>query len=68
MREIFLAQLATPEAGAELGTLADLVRSGRRVCLLCFEAEPAHCHRSLVADALGALLPLDVVHLRPGDE
>jgi uncharacterized protein (DUF488 family) len=68
MREIFLAHLATPEAGAGLGTLADLVRSGRRVCLLCFEADPAHCHRSLVAEALGALLPVDVIHLRPGDE
>lgn len=65
MRRIFAGQLATPEAQAELHALADLVRAGRRVCLLCFEADPAHCHRLLVADALGGLLPVDVVHLAP---
>jgi uncharacterized protein (DUF488 family) len=66
MRAIFLEHLATPGAQAELETLADLVRSGGRlVCLLCFEANPEHCHRSMVAEALQALVPLDVVHLRP---
>ena len=65
MREIFLQHLATPAAQDELETLAELVRSGRRVCLLCLEADPAHCHRSLVAEALGALLPLEVTHLHP---
>jgi uncharacterized protein (DUF488 family) len=68
MREVFLAQLATPEAQAELETLAGLVRSGRRVCLLCFEADPAHCHRSLVADALASLLPVRIAHLAPERE
>ncbi|HTE18976.1 MAG TPA: DUF488 domain-containing protein [Armatimonadota bacterium] len=65
MREIFLKHLATPAAQDELETLAELVRSGRRVCLLCLEADPAHCHRSLVADALASLLPLEVTHLDP---
>lgn len=65
MHAIFAAHLATPAAQAELATLAELVRSRRRVCLLCLEADPTNCHRSLVADALGALLPLEVVHLRP---
>lgn len=68
MRAIYRRHLATAEAQAELQALAELVRSGRRVCLLCFEADPAHCHRSLVADALGALLPLRLDHLRPTDE
>jgi uncharacterized protein DUF488 len=44
------------------------VRSGRRVCLLCFEADPAHCHRALVAAALGAFLPIELNHLRAADE
>ena len=60
---IYLAHLATPDAQDELETLAELVRSGRRVCLLCLEANPMHCHRSMVATALADLLPLEVTHL-----
>jgi hypothetical protein len=56
-----------PAAQKELQALAELVRGDRRVCLLCFEADPAHCHRSLVAAALGALVPIRVVHLMPVD-
>lgn len=65
MRRIFLDHLGTGPAQDELEVLADLVRSGRRVCILCFEADPAHCHRSLVADALAERLPLSVRHLTP---
>jgi uncharacterized protein (DUF488 family) len=63
MRAIYLEHLRTHEARAELEALADIVRSGRRVCLLCFEADPAHCHRSLVAKALGETVPIEVRHL-----
>lgn len=65
MRRIFTAHLETAEAQAELHALADLVRSGRRVCLLCLEADPAHCHRTLVAEAVAELVPVTVDHLRP---
>lgn len=65
MRTIYLQQLATPEAQDELEMLAELVRSGRRSCMLCFEANPAHCHRSLVAAALAELMPIQVTHLAP---
>jgi uncharacterized protein (DUF488 family) len=68
MREIFAEHLATPAARADLATLAERVRSGPRVCLLCFEADPAHCHRSLVAAALAEIVPIDVVHLAPDVE
>lgn len=68
LRAVYLEHLATPGARADLETLAGLVRSGRRVCLLCLEADPARCHRSMVADALGELLPVEVRHLAPGDE
>jgi uncharacterized protein (DUF488 family) len=67
MREIFREQLATPEAQAALDTLADLVRA-RRVAILCFEADPAHCHRLLVAQALAGRMPLEIEHLRPSIE
>ena len=63
MRRIFLRHMGSLEARAELEALADIVRAGRRVCLLCFEADPAHCHRSLVAAALAELVPIDVRHL-----
>lgn len=68
LRSIYREHLATAAAQAELETLVDLVDSGRRVCLLCFEADPAHCHRSLVAAAVAARLPVHVTHLVPGSE
>jgi len=42
--------------------LVDLVK-GKRACLLCFEADPALCHRSLVADAAQRLGGPPVKHL-----
>ncbi len=65
MRTIFLAHMATPDAQAALEDLAEIVRSGRRACLLCFEADPAHCHRSIVAALLAEQLPLEITHLMP---
>lgn len=64
MHRIFLAHMETAEAQAELHALADLVRSGRRVCIMCLEADPTHCHRTLVAEALGEIVPITVDHLR----
>ena len=68
MRRIFRQQLATPEAQAELALVADLVQQGRQICLLCFEARPEHCHRSLVADALKQLVPVKIAHLFAADD
>ena len=68
MQRIFREQLATPEAQEQLALLADLVRQGRQVCLLCFEARPEHCHRSIVASALAEMLPATIVHLDGGAE
>jgi len=65
MHRIFRAHLGTPDARAALDALADIVHTGRRVCLLCFEADAAHCHRSLVAEALSTLVPIRVTHLAP---
>ena len=65
MHRIFRAHMRTEVAQGDLLVLEDVVQGGRRVCILCFEADPAHCHRTLVAEALGARLPLEVRHLRP---
>lgn len=65
MQRIFREHLETRAAETDLARLADIVRSGRHVALLCFEADAAHCHRSLVAVALGAVVPIEVHHLAP---
>jgi uncharacterized protein (DUF488 family) len=65
MHAIFERHLATHEARDELETLLDIVRSGTSACLLCFEADPAHCHRTLVARALAERVPVTVVDLMP---
>jgi len=65
MRAIYHVHLGTAAAQADLAVLAELA-VGARVCLLCFEADPRHCHRLLVAEALAARLPIDILHLRPG--
>jgi uncharacterized protein (DUF488 family) len=65
MREVYAAHLATAEAQAEQAELAGLVAAGRRVCLLCLERRPEHCHRSLIADALVEALGVETHHLAP---
>jgi uncharacterized protein (DUF488 family) len=60
MRRIFAAHLAGDEAQAALANLSDLARR-QLVCVLCLEADPAQCHRTLVAQAVG----LPVRHLHP---
>jgi uncharacterized protein (DUF488 family) len=49
----------------ELERLVPLVAS-KRVCLLCFEADPQACHRSLLTHEIQRLLDVSAVHLRPG--
>jgi uncharacterized protein (DUF488 family) len=48
----------------ELGQLVQLVVT-ERVCLLCYEADPACCHRSILAREIQTLLETPAVHLRP---
>ena len=60
MRRIFAAHLEGTEAQAALANLKDLARR-QRVCLLCLEDDPRHCHRTLVAEAIG----MPAVHLHP---
>jgi uncharacterized protein (DUF488 family) len=65
LRRIYEAHLATASAREGLAELAGLVAGGRQVCLLCFERQAEHCHRSMVAGALGGGRELTVVHLQP---
>ena len=66
MHRIVREQLATIDAESALHDVGEWITSGRRACLLCFEADPRHCHRTLVAQALTRRIPsLEVVDLRP---
>ena len=46
---IYDKHVKTPEAREALDELASIVRSGQRVCLLCYERDPKQCHRSRIA-------------------
>src|SRR5918993_3647392 len=62
---IFEAHLKTPQAREELDQLTSLVRAGRRVCLLCYERDPAQCHRRRVAEIVNARTGAKIEHLIP---
>src|SRR6202030_4860459 len=49
---IFEKHLRTPEARQELDELTALAKSGRRLCLLCYERDPERCHRRRVAELI----------------
>src|SRR5712671_3041274 len=68
MLRIFERHLKKPEAQHELDELTALAkalitRSGRPLCLLCYERDPSHCHRQRLAGELHARLGLKVEHL-----
>lgn len=47
--EIFDKHIKSEPAQEELYQLLGLVKSGTRVCLLCYCRDPAHCHRSHIS-------------------
>jgi uncharacterized protein (DUF488 family) len=61
--EIYDMHLATAQAREELDELAELVRSGRRICLICYERDPDHCHRKRVAALISERTGVAVEHL-----
>jgi len=60
---IYEAHLATPGAREELDVLAALVGSRQRVCVLCYERNPAHCHRRRVAEIMHERTGVAIEHL-----
>ena len=63
LRRIYDAHLATPTAREQLDELTALVKAGRRVCLLCYERHPEHCHRQMIADLVCERVGVKVEHL-----
>lgn len=62
-RRIFSAQLATEAARQELEVAAKLVKH-RRACLMCFEENHEHCHRSIVATRIKDMTGAEVENLK----
>jgi uncharacterized protein (DUF488 family) len=68
MLRIFERHLHTPEAQEQLHELTALARasqepSGGPICLLCYERDPAHCHRQRLANELHTRLNMKIEHL-----
>ena len=51
MERIYAAQLDTPEAAVQAAQLVELAGE-KPSALLCFERDPAHCHRTPLREAL----------------
>jgi uncharacterized protein (DUF488 family) len=60
---IYETHLATPTAQTELDELMGIVKSGKRVCLLCYERDVVHCHRKRIAELVCERVGVDVEHL-----
>ncbi|USU05785.1 DUF488 domain-containing protein [Sphingomonadaceae bacterium OTU29THOMA1] len=60
LHAVYDDQLALPEAQAAAAIMLDLAAE-RPSALLCYEREPAHCHRTLLLDAVGE--GVEIVHL-----
>jgi uncharacterized protein (DUF488 family) len=62
MARIYAGQLELPEAMVQSQQMLDLARE-KPSALLCMEREPAHCHRTLLLDAVAQ--GAEVVDLYP---
>ncbi len=60
LHAVYDDQLALPEAQVAAAIMLDLAAE-RPSALLCYEREPAHCHRTLLLDAVGE--GVEIVHL-----
>jgi uncharacterized protein (DUF488 family) len=66
---VFLAHMQEPEAEFDLAEATALAKE-QRLCLLCLERDPLHCHRLIVANRMAARTGLELHHLfveRPPD-
>jgi uncharacterized protein (DUF488 family) len=62
METIFREHMTSDRAQADLGR-ATALASETRICLLCFERDPACCHRRIVAEVIAADTGQRIVHL-----
>jgi uncharacterized protein (DUF488 family) len=62
---IYEKHIRKPEPQAELADLAALVKSGKRIALLCYCRDPKTCHRWRICTHLEKRLALDIKDLIP---
>jgi uncharacterized protein (DUF488 family) len=62
---IYNRHLKTHDAVEAMDELLSLVGSGQRICLLCFERDPGHCHRSRIAEIVTERTGTKVTDLVP---
>jgi uncharacterized protein (DUF488 family) len=62
MRRIYAGQLETPEAELALEQALEAA-SEHRAALLCYEADAAGCHRTMLAERMVARTPFQVIDL-----
>jgi uncharacterized protein (DUF488 family) len=62
LERVYAAQLETPEAGAEAARMV-MLAGERPSVLLCFERDPAECHRTLLRESV--MPGAEVVDLYP---
>jgi uncharacterized protein (DUF488 family) len=62
---IYAKHMKTPDAQAAMDELVALIEAGEPVCLLCYERNPAECHRSRIAEIVQARTRVKVEDLIP---
>jgi uncharacterized protein (DUF488 family) len=63
--KIYARHLLTPDAIEAMDELVSLVKSGKTVCLLCFERDKDCCHRSRIAEVVQDRTGIAVIDLVP---
>lgn len=63
--QVYNRHLKTHDAVEAMDELLSIVRSGQRVCLLCFERDPGHCHRSRIAEVVNERIGVRITNLMP---
>ena len=62
---IYEKHIRKPEAQQELGELIALIKSGRRIALLCYCRDPKTCHRSRIVANVRKRMSVKVADLVP---
>jgi uncharacterized protein (DUF488 family) len=65
LKRIFGAHMKTPEARHDYEALLGHLRNGKKICLMCYEHDPATCHRTIIAERVEQELGLKIEHLAP---
>ena len=61
--DLYEKHIATPDPREQLDELTQIVKSGRPVCLLCYERDVDHCHRRRIAELVCERTGVKVEHL-----